>query len=153
MRSTKNFAGMSDPARNSQFGRRWQEESSDSEGLQAIGKVAHKVMVNTAVQAVEHWLRQADALKGKDRRLKAYAIESLRRTDPETLKSVLTHELLENLIKKQLRVKHRLFRDRVMKVLAAGLPRSVRTLIFEEDLGKVLVVRRFSLDVLVGAAR
>ena len=67
MRGTKNFADMSDPARNSQFGRRWQEESSDSEGLQAIGKVAHKVMVNTAVQAVEHWLQQADALKGKDR--------------------------------------------------------------------------------------
>ncbi len=67
MRGTKNFAGMSDPARNPQFGRRWQAESSDSEGLQAIGKVAHKVMVNTAVQAVEHWLQQADALKGKDR--------------------------------------------------------------------------------------
>ena len=67
MRGTKNFAGMSDPDRNSQFGRRWQEEPSDSEGLQVIGKVAHKVMIDTAVQAVEHWLQQADALKGEDR--------------------------------------------------------------------------------------
>ena len=68
MRDTKNFAGMSDPAAcNAQFSRRWQEESSDSEGLQVIGKVAHKVMVNTAVQAVEHWLQQAGALKDKDR--------------------------------------------------------------------------------------
>ena len=60
MKGTKNYASLSDPARNSQFGRRWVEPHH-------VADVAHKVMLDTAVRAVGHWLQQADTLKGKDR--------------------------------------------------------------------------------------
>ena len=67
MRAARNYAGLSDPAVNGQFSRRWQEDSPDSEGLHPIGDIAHKVMLNTAIRAVERWLQQADTLDGDDR--------------------------------------------------------------------------------------
>ena len=41
--------------------------SGQAPGLQPIGDIAHKVMLVTAIRAVEHWLRQADSLGGEDR--------------------------------------------------------------------------------------
>ena len=41
--------------------------SGQAPGLHPIGNIAHKVMLVTAIRAVEHWLQQAAALEGKNR--------------------------------------------------------------------------------------
>ena len=59
MRGARNFAGMSDPARNSQFGRRWAEPRH-------VGKVAKVLAQDIGRQAISHHLTQAADLEGPE---------------------------------------------------------------------------------------
>ena len=62
---SRDYAAMSDPARNTQFNRTWTEPSR--EGLRPVGKVATSAVNNTAARAVARWLQRADQLDGQDR--------------------------------------------------------------------------------------
>ena len=62
MRRRDACAGQSDPHLNGQFSRQWSEPPTCS-GFKSIGGIE-----NTAIRAVQHWLRQADELEGEDRR-------------------------------------------------------------------------------------
>ena len=68
-----------------------------------------------------------DALASGDEPLQAFALEALRRTSTEALPAVLTAELVEELVRKQLRVSNPLYRGRVLGVLARGFPGAERT--------------------------
>lgn len=68
-----------------------------------------------------------EAFKDKDRRVQAYAMEALSLTDPETLKCVLSKELVENLVTKQMAVNHVMYRERVLKVLGTIAPSDAKT--------------------------
>lgn len=63
-----------------------------------------------------------DGLASKDLRLRAYAVEALRRAEPETLRAAASKELVEDLVSKQLRVEHAFFRTRVLDVLRTIAP-------------------------------
>ncbi len=58
-----------------------------------------------------------DALRSRDRRLRAFAVESLMGTDPEVLKMVATTDLVDELIRKQLKISNIHYRSRVLAVL------------------------------------
>lgn len=68
-----------------------------------------------------------EAFKEKDRRVQAYAIEALAQSDSDTLKCVLTKDLVENLVTKQMAVNHVLYREKVLKVLGAIAPADKKT--------------------------
>ena len=59
MKGTKNYAALSDPARNSQFGRRWNEPLH-------VGEVAQTVAGDIGRQAISHHLAQAADLEGPE---------------------------------------------------------------------------------------
>ena len=59
MRGTRNFAGMSDPAHNRQFGRRWTEPRH-------AGKIAKTVAEDIGRRAIHHHLAQAADLEGPE---------------------------------------------------------------------------------------
>ena len=63
-----------------------------------------------------------DALNEKDARVRAFALEALRRADPETLKAAARAELMDALVNRQLKVEHPFFRTRVLEVLKAVAP-------------------------------
>lgn len=67
------------------------------------------------------------ALNDKDRRLHAYAVEALARTEPEALKSALTKDLVDELVTGSMKVNHTVFRERVMKALAVVAPADKKT--------------------------
>lgn len=74
-----------------------------------------------------HWHPAAadivlDALNSKDARLRAFALETLRRSDPETLGAAARADLVDNLVRKQLRVEHPFYRARVLEVLKLVAP-------------------------------
>ena len=58
-----------------------------------------------------------DALRSKDRRLRAFAMETLLRTNPDVLKMVATSELVKELIQKQLKVNNPHYRTQTLAVL------------------------------------
>ncbi len=62
------------------------------------------------------------ALRDKDRRLRAYGIEALLRTDPAQLPAAVSKELVEELVSKQLQKDNRFFRSRVQEVLKRLAP-------------------------------
>ena len=53
------YAVQADPARNPHFNRRWTEPPV-CEGFKTVGKAAADIVNAAAVNAVAHWLRQAD---------------------------------------------------------------------------------------------
>ncbi len=59
MKGARNFAGMSDPARNSQFGRRWTEP-------RRVGEIAELLAEDIGRQAISHHLAQAANLEGSE---------------------------------------------------------------------------------------
>ncbi len=59
MKGTKNYAALSDPARNSQFSRKWAEP-------QHVGKVAQVAADDIVRQAISHHLAQAADLDGRE---------------------------------------------------------------------------------------
>ena len=61
------YANHAKPHQNGQFSRRWSEPPTCA-GFKPIGRAAERVIENTAIRAVQHWLRQADELEGEDRR-------------------------------------------------------------------------------------
>ncbi len=63
-----------------------------------------------------------EALQSKDLRLRAYALEALRRADPATLRSAATKEVVEELVSKQSAVSHAFYRERLAAVLRALSP-------------------------------
>ena len=58
-----------------------------------------------------------DALRSKDRRLRAFAMETLLRTNPNVLKMVATSDLVKELIQKQLKVNNPHYRTQTLAVL------------------------------------
>ena len=58
-----------------------------------------------------------DALRSRDRRLRAFGVEALIRTDPKVLRMVVTRDLMDELIRKQLKVKHGYYKSRILEVL------------------------------------
>ncbi len=59
MRSTRDFASMSNPSRNGQFSRRWTE-------LQHVGPIAKAKADDLGRQAISHQLAQAAELEGPE---------------------------------------------------------------------------------------
>ena len=59
MRATKNYAALSDPTRNSQFGRQWIEP-------QRVGPIAKALAEDIGRQAISHHLAQAVNLDGPE---------------------------------------------------------------------------------------
>lgn len=64
----------------------------------------------------------ADALGDKDDRLPPYAVELLRGMPPDALKKVATAEVVNALVERTLKVKHRLLRERSLELLARIAP-------------------------------
>jgi len=62
------------------------------------------------------------ALRDKDRRLRAYGIEALLRTDQAELSAAVSKELIKELITKQLQKGNRFYRGRVQEVLKRLAP-------------------------------
>lgn len=56
----RDYAAMTDPARNPHFSRRWGEPTH-------IHKIAKVVVDRVARQAIRHWLHQAESLDGANR--------------------------------------------------------------------------------------
>jgi Mg-chelatase subunit ChlD len=63
-------------------------------------------------------------LRDRDERLVPYGIEVLRGMDDASLREVATHELVDELVDKQLKRKNALFTSRVLAVLARMLPQA-----------------------------
>lgn len=63
-----------------------------------------------------------DALLSKDEHLQAFAIEALRSTKPACLRHVASSDLVENLVRKQLKERNELYRTRVSDVLSKIFP-------------------------------
>ena len=63
-----------------------------------------------------------DAIHSKDRRLRSYGVETLLRTQAELLPSVVSSELIQELITKQLQLKNAHYRSRVLGVLGRIVP-------------------------------
>ena len=61
------YANHADPHLNRNFSRQWSEPPVRP-GFKPIGRAAERVIKNTAINAVRHWLQQADRLAGEDRR-------------------------------------------------------------------------------------
>lgn len=62
------------------------------------------------------------ALGDKDRRVRAYAVEALRRSHSSTLRSAASKPLVEELIERQLSVKSDFYHSRVLEVLRLLVP-------------------------------
>ena len=65
-----------------------------------------------------------DALGQDDLRLKAFAVEALRRTNPGQLRALADTELMDLLIRKEAKSKHGLYTRRVLDLLKMMAPRS-----------------------------
>jgi len=63
-----------------------------------------------------------DALSAKDRRLRAFALEALRRCDDKRLKQVASQPIIEWLVTQGLADRNRFFRSRVQQLLARIAP-------------------------------
>jgi len=63
-----------------------------------------------------------DALEDGNHLLRAFAIETLHRTDPTVLRSVLSKPLVTNLVRLQLAAKNDYYRQRVLKLLVRAFP-------------------------------
>ena len=68
-----------------------------------------------------------EALKSKDDRLRAYGLETLVRAAPSCLRTALSDELVEMLIRKTLKHKDPFVRERVVMVLKAAFPDATAT--------------------------
>ncbi len=116
------------------------EASAQEQGPDGLSEVQTRSLV-LRYQEAKHWSLQSivllalgerwhpngvemviDALTGKERHLRAYAITALRETNPEHIHSVATPELIEVLIKTGLREKDQLFKDEVQAVLKMIFP-------------------------------
>ncbi len=58
-----------------------------------------------------------DGLRSKDRRLRAFAVDTLLRTDPNVLKMVATGDLVDELIRKQFKIRNNYYRSRILTIL------------------------------------
>lgn len=61
-------------------------------------------------------------MRGKDPRLRAFAVEALLRSDPELLPKLATTEMLDELIGKQLSTRNALYEQRVLEILNRMCP-------------------------------
>jgi len=91
---------------------------------------AVKAIVLTALG--EQWHPSAsemleDAMGNRDRRLRAFALEALRRADDATLRAAASTKLVDLLIKKRLSDNNRLFHERLIKLLGRLFPQAGAT--------------------------
>ncbi len=73
------YAAQADPSRNPQFQRRWTEPPA-CKSFKTVGKATANVVNAVAVNAVAHWLRQADQVDGQDRQTCLLTADSIMRT-------------------------------------------------------------------------
>lgn len=104
-----------------------------------LGEAATKVTALRFAEA-EHWMQKCvtllslnhhwhpvgrgmvlEALRDKDRRMRAFGVETLLRTDAEVLRAIVDAELAEELIK-QSRDRNEYYQSRVLAVLAQVVP-------------------------------
>ena len=105
-----------------------------------LGEAA-TVAVAARYKASKHWVQKSvvllslnhywhpkgcvmvlDALRNRDRRLRAYGIETLLRTEKDLLPRIASAELIQELILKQLQIKNPHYRSRVLEALARIAP-------------------------------
>jgi hypothetical protein len=118
---------------------RAEEEEKLPEPL-PLGKAATEAL-KARYQTTEHWVQKAvillslnhywhpagsdivlAAVREKDVRLRAYGVEALLRAEKDLLPNVVSPELLEELINKQLNQRNSHYRERVMEALARIAP-------------------------------
>ena len=108
----------------------------------ALGKAATEAM-KARYETAEHWVQKTvillslnhywhpvgsdivlAAVRDKDVRLRAYGIEALLRSEEGLLPNVVSPELLEELISKQLNRRNPYYRERVLEALARIAPKA-----------------------------
>lgn len=110
-----------------------------------LGEAATRTLVHSFTSA-DHWAMKAvallslgrdwhpagaeavlAALQDKDMRLRAFGIESLRRTEAKALAAIAIPELVQELVDNQLKHKNPFVQERVLEVLKKMLPSVVAT--------------------------